>query len=148
MRHISLHIDLRYKNGNTVAISENWYQILCGPKSSPRFQNVQGSDASTRLKTGGEPRSCAISQASFYVFYANFFQVHNNLLHLSRQNKQLRRFSFSYEGVVEGRSRESTGKAFAAPVDRPPLSLTHHLTPQMCPLNFSRRKLGNIWLKI
>ena len=82
-------LDLRYKNGNTVAISENWYQILCGPKSSPRFQNVQGSDASTRLKTGGEPRSCAISQASFYVFYANFFQVHNNLLHLSRQNKRL-----------------------------------------------------------
>ena len=114
----------------------------CAAQKVP--QNVQGSHASTRLKTGG----CAISQASFYVFYANFFQVHNNLLHLSRQNKQLRRFSFSYEGVVEGRSRESTGKAFAAPVDRPPLSLTHHLTPQMCPLNFSRRKLGNIWLKI
>ena len=47
-------------------------------------------------------------------------------------------FSFSYEGVVEGRSRESTGKAFAAPVDRPPLSLTHHLTPQMCPLSTSQ----------
>ena len=33
-------LDLRYKNGNTVAISENWYQIWCGPKSSPKRTRI------------------------------------------------------------------------------------------------------------
>ena len=124
-------LDLRYKNGNTVAISENWYQILCGPKSSPKRTRI-----SCIYKAQNRWRAQKLCYFPPFMCFMQTFSKCTTISCISRDKTN--GFSFSYEGVVEGRSRESTGKAFAAPVDRPPLSLTHHLTPQMCPLSTSQ----------
>ena len=104
-----------------------------GSKTYKDLMHLQGS------KQVASPEAGLFPRPPFMCFMQTFSKC-TTISCISRDKTN--GFSFSYEGVVEGRSRESTGKAFAAPVDRPPLSLTHHLTPQMCP--FSTSQGGNL----
>ena len=62
-------LDLRYKNGNTVAISENWYQILCGPKSSKTYKDLMHLQGSKQVAS---PEAVLFPRPPFMCFMQTF----------------------------------------------------------------------------